>query len=394
MTIREGSDAEFLLRNVVEALPAGELERKLGEGRPLRVKLGLDPTAPDIHLGHVVVLQKLREFQDLGHVVVLIVGDYTARVGDPSGRSAARPQLDPAEIDANAETYQRQAFTVLDEERTEVRRNGEWLDMAAEDLFGLARSATVAQLLERDDFARRYAEGSPISVLELLYPLLQGYDSVAVDADVELGGTDQMFNLLLARQVQQAYGVTPQTAITMPILPGIDGVRRMSKSEGNYVGVTEPAEEVFGKLMSIPDAAMPAYYRLLLDRQLDLDEPPVQAKRTLAREVAARFAGGEEAARGAEEHFDRLHVERALPDEVDEAELPAEGPVHLPALIADAFGMSRSEARRLLGQGGVRLDGEPLSKEDLDLPLDRLDGRVLQVGRRRLKRLTARGREG
>src|SRR3954469_11865897 len=222
--------AAFLLRNAVDALPEGQLERQLGEDRPLRVKLGIDPTAPDIHLGHTVVLRKLREFQDIGHTVVLIVGDYTGRVGDPSGRSQVRPQLEPGEIDRNAETFQQQAFAVLDRERTEVRRNSEWLDMSMEDLFRLARVATVAQLLERDDFAKRYAAGDPISILELLYPLLQGYDSVAIQADVELGGTDQKFNLLLARDVQQAYGVEPQSVLTMPILPGTDGIQRMSKS--------------------------------------------------------------------------------------------------------------------------------------------------------------------
>jgi tyrosyl-tRNA synthetase len=390
MTNRQPSDAEYLLRNVVDALPAGELQRKLDEGRPLRVKLGLDPTAPDIHLGHVVVLQKLREFQDLGHVVVLIVGDYTGRVGDPSGRSSARPQLEPAEIDRNAETYQRQAYMVLDPERTEVRRNGEWLDMPAEDLFRLARRATVAQLLERDDFAKRFAEGSPISVLELLYPLLQGYDSVEVRSDVELGGTDQLFNLLLAREIQQDYGVPPQVALTMPILPGTDGTRRMSKSEGNYIGIAEPPEEIFGKTMSVPDSAMPVYYRLLLDREPDPSSAPVEAKRTLARELTARFAG-EEAAREAEARFDRVHVRHDVPDDVEDAALPADDPVHLPALLADAFGISRSEARRLLSQGGVKLDGEVLSDGQLDLPSATLEGRVIQLGKRRFKRF---GRAG
>ena len=389
MTDRGASDADFLLRDVESALPEGELERKLEEGRPLRVKLGLDPTAPDIHLGHTVVLRKLREFQDRGHVVILIVGDYTARVGDPSGRSAERPVLDPAEIDRNAETYRRQVFTVLDPHRTEVRRNGEWLDMRAEELFRLARTATVAQLLERDDFAGRFAAGSPISVLELLYPLLQGYDSVAIKADVELGGTDQKFNLLLGREVQQAYGMAPQSILTMPILPGTDGVQRMSKTEGNYVGVAEPAEEIFGKVMSIPDDVMPAYYRLLLDRPVDGGQAPVDAKRALARELTARFAGGEEAAAGAEAHFDRLHKEHAPPEEMEEAPLPGGGEVHLPQLLADEFGMSRSEARRLLSQGGVRLDGEALDDSELDMPADALAGRVLQVGRRRFKRLTA-----
>ena len=380
--------ASWLVRNAVEALPEGALERKLAEGRPLRVKLGIDPTAADIHLGHTVVLGKLREFQDLGHRVVLIIGDYTARVGDPTGRSALRPQLDPAEIDANAATYQRQAFSVLDRERTEVRRNGEWLAMPAEDLFRLARTSTLAQLLERDDFATRHAARQPISVLELLYPLLQGYDSVAVRADVELGGTDQKFNLLLAREIQKAYGQEPQAVLTMPILPGTDGERRMSKSLGNYVGVAEPPEEVFGKIMRLPDSAMDAWYRLLLDRALDRSRPPVESKRALAREIAARFHGAA-AARVAEERFNRLHVERARPDDVPEAALPAEDPVNVPALVAGAFGLSRSEARRLLAQGGVRVDGEPVGADELEIPADRLDGAVLQVGKRRFVRLRA-----
>ena len=382
------SPAEHLLRNVVDALPAGALERKLGEGRPLRVKLGIDPTAPDIHLGHVVVLQKLREFQDAGHDVVLIVGDYTARVGDPSGRSSERPVLSPEEIDRNAETFRRQAFTVLDPDRTELRFNGEWLNMAAEDLFRLARTATVAQILERDDFAKRYAAQAPISILELLYPLLQGYDSVAVRSDVELGGTDQKFNLLLARDIQASYGVPQQVAVTMPILPGIDGVKRMSKSEGNYVGVTEPPEEQFGKLMRVPDGVMPIYYELLLGGGFDPERPAVESKRALAGAIVARFHG-EEAARGAEEHFNRLHVQRALPDEVEEADLPGSDPVHLPALLREHFGLSSSEGRRLLAQGGVRIDGEQLGGGDVDVPAERLDGAVLQVGKRRHKRFRA-----
>ena len=385
MTDSGPAAAQILLRNAVEALPEGVLARKLAEGRPLRVKLGIDPTAPDIHLGHVVVLRKLREFQDLGHVVVLIIGDYTARVGDPSGRSAERPQLEPEAVDRNAETFQRQAFALLDADRTEVRRNGEWLDMGMEELFRLARTSTVAQLLERDDFARRYAAREPISILELLYPLLQGYDSVAVRADVELGGTDQKFNLLRAREIQQAYGVPPQAVVTMPIIPGIDGVRRMSKSLGNYVGVFEPPDEVFGKLMRIPDAAMPAYHELLLDEPLDPDRPPVESKRGLARALTARFHG-EAAATRAESRFDELHVERTIPEEVDEASLPADDPVHLPAVIAEHFGISRSEARRLLAQGGVRLDGEPLDGDAMDVDAQRLDGAVVQLGKRRFVR--------
>jgi tyrosyl-tRNA synthetase len=388
MTDPRSDNTSILLRNVVDALPEGGLERKLAEGRPLRVKLGIDPTAADIHLGHTVVLQKLREFQDAGHTVVLIIGDYTARVGDPSGRSAERPVLSPEEIDANAETYQRQAYKVLDPERVEVRRNGEWLDMRMEELFRLARTSTVAQLLERDDFAKRYAARAPISILELLYPLMQGYDSVAVRADVELGGTDQKFNLLLGRDIQESYGVAPQVAITMPILPGIDGVKRMSKSEGNYVGVDDPPDEQFGKLMRVPDDVMPVYYQLLLDTPFDPARPAVESKRALARAIVARYHG-DAAASEAEAHFDRLHVQRELPDEIEEVELPPGDPVHIPALVRDHFGLSSSEARRLLGQGGIRLDGEQLGGGDLDLPAERLDGSVLQVGKRRHKRLRA-----
>jgi tyrosyl-tRNA synthetase len=382
-------DAAFLLRNAVDALPAGELQKKLAEGRPLRVKLGIDPTAPDIHLGHTVVLRKLREFQDRGHVVVLIVGDYTARVGDPSGRSALRPQLSGEEIDRNAETFQEQAFKILDRDRTEVRRNGEWLDMKMEELFRLARTATVAQLLERDDFAKRYASQAPISILELLYPLLQGYDSVQVRSDVELGGTDQTFNLLLAREIQKAYGVPPQVALTMPILPGTDGTQRMAKSVGNYIGVTEPPEEIFGKAMSVPDEAMPIYYSLLLDRELDAARHPAEQKRELARELAGLYGGGEEAGRRAEEHFNRVHVAHELPEEVEDAPLPVGEEVHLPEALAAAFGISRSEARRLLAGGGVKLDGEPLDGGRLDVPASELEDRVIQLGKRRFKRLVA-----
>src|SRR3954451_7952300 len=278
MTEPRSADAEFLLRNVVDALPGGELEHRLKEGRELRVKFGIDPTAPDIHLGHVVVLRKLREFQDAGHLVVLIIGDYTARVGDPSGRSATRPQLPPEEIDAHAKTFQDQAFEVLDRERTEVRFNGEWLDMPMEDLFRLARTSTVAQLLERDDFAKRYAAREPISILELLYPLLQGYDSVAVRSDVELGGTDQKFNLLLGRDVQRAYGVGEQVALTMPILAGVDGERKMSKSLGNHIGVNDAPEEMYGKTLSLPDGAMAGWYELLLGEPAPPELSPRDAK--------------------------------------------------------------------------------------------------------------------
>jgi tyrosyl-tRNA synthetase len=390
MTDSPAEAARFLTRNAVDALPEGELERQLGLGRPLRVKLGVDPTAPDIHLGHTVVLRKLREFQDLGHQVVLIIGDYTARVGDPSGRSATRPLVDPAEIDRNAETYERQAFKVLDRDRTETRRNGEWLDMEMDSLFRLARTSTVAQLLERDDFAKRYASGEAITILELLYPLLQGFDSVAVGADLELGATDQKFNVLLARETQRAYGLEPQSILTVPILPGIDGVQKMSKSLNNYVAVEDPPEEIYGKLMRVPDEVMPVYWSLLLDSPPDAALPPRDQKRFMAHALTARFHGSA-AADAAQERFDTLHVRRELPDEIEEYAFPNGGkPVHLPALLAEAFGVTRSEARRLLSQAGVKLDGEALDGSVLELPAERLDGAVIQLGKRRFKRLRRR----
>jgi tyrosyl-tRNA synthetase len=390
MTDPAGEAARYLTRNAVDALPEGELGRQLEKGRPLRVKLGVDPTTPDIHLGHTVVLRKLREFQDLGHQVVLIIGDYTARVGDPSGRSSTRPQADPEQIDRNAETYEEQAFKVLDRDATEVRRNGEWLNMPMEDLFRLARTSTVAQLLERDDFQKRYAGNEPISILELLYPLLQGYDSVAIRSDVELGATDQKFNVLLAREIQRSYGVEPQSILTLPILPGIDGVQKMSKSLGNYVGVSDPPEDMFGKLMRVPDAAMPTYYQLLLDDPFDPSIPPRDAKRAMARALTARYHGADAAA-AAEERFEAIHVRHELPDEIEEFGFAANGDaVHVPALLADAFDVSRSEARRLLAQAAVRLDGEALDETALDLPAERLDGAVIQLGRRRIKRLRRR----
>jgi len=381
-----------LTKNAVDLLPEGMLAEQLAAGRPLRVKLGIDPTTADIHLGHTVVLEKLREFQQAGHRVVLIVGDFTARVGDPSGRSAQRPVPSVEEIEVNAATYQEQAFKLLDRERTEVRFNSEWLRMDAEGLMALMARTTVARLLERDDFQKRIAANAPISALELLYPLLQGYDSVAVEADVELGGTDQKFNLLFARDVQAAYGCKPQSIVTLPILVGIDGTQKMSKSLGNYVGVTESPEEMFGKLMRVPDQAMPEYFRLLLGTDVPAG-PPNEAKRELGRRIVARFHGGGAAA-AAEAHFDRLFVRHEAPEEIEEFDLDAYlgdhgAPVHLPQLMAGAFEISSSEARRLLGQGGVKLDGEPIPAGTLDLEPAALEGRVLQLGKRRFRRLRA-----
>ena len=385
---RGGSEAAWLERNAVDSLPEGELERKLALGRPLRVKLGIDPTAPDIHLGFTVVLAKLREFQDLGHDVVLIVGDYTARVGDPSGRSSTRPMLDVAEIEANASTFQAQALTVLRPERLEVRCNSEWLDMPLEEFFSLARQATVAQILERDDFSQRFAAHQPISVLELLYPLLQGYDSVAVKADVELGGADQKFNLLLARDIQRAYGVPEQAILTMPLLTGTDGVRKMSKSYGNYVGVTDPPGEIYGKTLSIPDSSLESWYRLLLDASPQDNLGPRDAKRALARALVARFHD-REAAEVAEREFDRVHIEHEPPGDIPLVpfEVSGTGEVHLPALLAAAFGITTSEARRNLAQGAVRLDGTRVANGTLDLPAEQVAGKVIQLGRRRFARV-------
>jgi tyrosyl-tRNA synthetase len=381
-----------LTRNAVDVLPEGRLAEQLRQGRPLRVKLGIDPTTADIHLGHTVVLEKLAEFQREGHQVVLIIGDFTARVGDPSGRSSTRPLPSAEEVEHNAATYQEQAFKLLDRERTEVRHNSEWLRMEPEALLGLLAQTTVARLLERDDFQKRLAAGEPIAALELLYPLLQGYDSVAVEADLELGGTDQKFNLLFGRDVQAAYGQTPQSIMTLPLLVGTDGVQKMSKSLGNYVGVTDEPGEMFGRLMSIPDETMPSYYRLLLGDE-PAAGPPNEAKRELARRLTARFHDEEEARR-AEEHFNRLFVERAAPEEMPDVALgeyaeDGNGLVHLPRLIGAAFEISSSEGRRLIQQGGVKLDGEPLPPDSLDLEASALDGRVLQVGKRRFCRLRA-----
>src|SRR5580700_131582 len=321
-------EAARLARNAVDSLPEGALAARLraarAEGRQLRVKLGIDPTAPDIHLGHAVVLGKLREFQDAGHKVVLIVGDYTARVGDPSGRSSLRPMLSEQEIEANAQTFQGQAAKILDSdpERLEVRHNSEWLDMGMAELLELVGTTTVAQLLERDDFAKRMAAREPISMLELMYPLLQGYDSVAVRADVELGGTDQKFNLLLGRDIQRAYGEPEQAILTMPILVGTDGRQKMSKSLDNQIGVTDAPQEMYGRTLSIPDEAIDEYYRLLLHREPPSELQARDAKRKLARELVGPLQSREEAEQ-AEREFDRVFVEHRVPEQVDETRIQA-----------------------------------------------------------------------
>jgi tyrosyl-tRNA synthetase len=400
-----------LASGTVDLVPVGGLEDRLDRGRPLRVKLGIDPSRPDLTLGHAVVLRKLRQFQDAGHTAVLIIGDFTARIGDPSGQSETRSMLTEDEIRANAETYLAQAGKVVDLDAAEIHGNAEWLsrmDMAA--LIRLASTATVAQMLEREDFRDRYQHERPISVVEFLYPLFQGYDSVAVRADIELGGTDQKFNLLMGREVQRAYEQEPQVVLTVPLLEGTDGVRKMSKSLDNYIGLTEPPEEIFGKLMRIPDRLIGKYLRLstsvdpaeadAIERGLsDGTVHPNEAKRSLAREVVDLYHGSAAGA-AAEERFDVVHREHEIPGVVADVRVPASlfdekedgvWVVYVPALL-EALGLvgSRSEARRLQTQGGVRVDGQQESHEDLRVigePPGQLTGSVWQVGRRKFARL-------
>jgi tyrosyl-tRNA synthetase len=380
-----GLDLERIYRNAVDVIPWEELDRRLKSGEHLRVKLGIDPTAPDIHLGFVVVLKKLNEFQRLGHTAVLVIGDYTARVGDPSGRTKTRPILSPEEIEANTLTYLDQAYLVLDRDKTEVRHNSEWLaPLSLADIIGLTRSTTIARILERDDFSNRFESGDPITLTELLYPLMQAYDSVAIDADVELGGTDQLYNLLMGRHVMEYYGKTPQCVLTTPLLIGTDGAMKMSKSLGNYIGVTDPPNEMFGKAMSIPDHLMPSYYSLLLDRPMP-DVGPRDQKRELARALVQMFHG-EHAVAEAERTFDAV-VRREVPEDVPEVELPADGEVWIVDLITRAgFASTNGEARRFIRGGAVRLGGEVVRDEKLSLKPEDVQGQVLQVGKRRYAR--------
>jgi tyrosyl-tRNA synthetase len=399
---------QVLLSGAAEVIPIEELERKVArsvsEGYPLRAKLGIDPSTPDLHLGHAVVLGALRRFQDLGHTAVLIVGDFTGRVGDPAGQSETRRMLTPEELEQNAATYLEQAGNILDVGRAELRRNSEWLaGLTFDDVARLAATLTVARLLERDDFSARYREGRPISLQEFLYPLMQGYDSVAVEADVELGGTDQTFNLLVGRDIQRAHGQEPQVAFTMPLLTGTDGARKMSKSFGNHVGLTDPPDEQFGRTMSIPDELIAPWFRLctgLPPEELDAVERwladgslrPAEQKRRLAREIVTRYHGAD-AARAAEERFDRVHIEHEIPEGVSEAPIPpaavTDGRVWLPRLLAaTGLAASNGDARRLIEQGGVRLDGRPVTDPDAEFTPADLAGKVLQVGRRRFLRLT------
>jgi tyrosyl-tRNA synthetase len=375
-----------LTRNAVHVLPEGGLEQKLRLGRPLRVKLGIDVTSPDIHVGRGIPLQRMRAFQDEGHTGVLIVGDYTTRIGDPSGRSAERPVLSDEEIERNAKTYLEQAMVILDPDRTEVRYNGEWLSkLSYAEVVRLARTITVARMLERDDFAKRYTSGEPISVSELLYPLMQAYDSVAIEADVELGGTDQLYNLLAGREVMEAYGLDPQVALTTPILVSWDG-EKMSSSVGNNIPLTAPPEEMFGRTMRVPDELLPEWYRLVWEREPS-ESDPLEAKLALARFIVTR-SWGEQAAQTAEDHFTRVVREGQAPEEVTEEPLPAGDPLHLPALLVERLGLgSTSEARRLIAQGAVKVDGQVVS--DVDLPRERLAGALVQAGKRRFVRFAS-----
>ncbi|WP_127058877.1 tyrosine--tRNA ligase [Veillonella ratti] len=386
-----------LIKHGVEnLLPEEEFKKKLAksiaENKPLTIKLGLDPTAPDIHLGHTVVLRKLKTFQDLGHQIVIVIGDFTARIGDPSGKSVTRPPLDEEAVLRNAATYKEQIFKVLDESKTKVVYNSEWLSkLSFEDVLKLAAKYTVARMLERDDFQKRYTEGRPIGVHEFMYPLMQGYDSVALEADVEFGGTDQTFNLLVGRQLQSEYGQESQAIITMPILEGLDGVQKMSKSLGNYIGISEPATEMYGKAMSIPDELMMRYFMLVTDMSIEDQEElakalengtahPRDTKMKLAHTIV-RLYHGEEAANEAQEQFIRVFQKHDLPTDIPEYAMakPTE-PVYVPQLLTDAgLTASNSEARRSIKAGAFKINGEKCSDENIELAEDM----VLQVGKRK-----------
>jgi tyrosyl-tRNA synthetase len=405
-------DLPALLAGPAEVVPADGLREKLALGRPLRVKLGMDPTAPAVTLGWAVVLRKLRQFQDAGHTVVLIIGDFTARVGDPSGKSETRPRLSKEEVDGYAERLLDQFWLILDRDRTELRRNSEWLEaLDIEGVLRLTASYTVARMLERDDFANRHAQSRPISIMEFLYPLLQGYDSVAVEADVELGGNDQLFNLLVGRDLQREYGQEPQVALTVPLLVGTDGVQKMSQSLGNYVAITDPPDDMFGKLLRVPDELIPTYRRLTLDFFAARDEwarveaaladgttDPWTEKRRMAREIVDLYhgAGAGELA-GAE--FDRVHKDGDLPSEIPDRTVPRTVFVdrdgarvldHAALLVALGLAASRSAARRVLEQRGVKRDGAAVSQaeETLQGPDEDLIGSVWQVGKRAFARVS------
>ena len=393
---------KLITRGAIDVLPEDEfkdrLKESIRENKPLRVKQGFDPTAPDIHLGHTVGIRKLKQFQDLGHKIVLIIGDYTGLVGDPSGRSATRPQLTHDQVMANAETYQMQFFKILDKSKTEVHHNGEWFaKMSFKDIMELAAKFTVARMLERDDFEKRYKSGAPISIHELFYPLMQAYDSVAIKADVEIGATEQKFNLLTGREIQQDFGIRPQVILTTPVLVGVDGHQRMSKSIGNYIGIDEPAGEIFGKVMSIPDSLIYSYFELVTDVSLERlakikadlegeETNPMDIKKELGETLVSMYHTREEA-RKARDEFKRVFSKKEIPDEVPEFDCAAYGEqVWIVRLLTDAgLVKSNGEARRLIKGGGVSVDGEKVSADDFELDLK--DGLLVKVGKRRFLKI-------
>ncbi|MDQ6995304.1 MAG: tyrosine--tRNA ligase [Mariprofundaceae bacterium] len=384
----------LLSRGTLEILPKGGLEAKLRlaakENRPLRVKAGFDPTAPDLHLGHTVLLEKLRQFQQCGHQVVFLIGDFTGMIGDPTGKNETRPPLTQDDVLANAETYKQQVFKVLDAEKTEVRFNSEWFGkMSAADMIQLAGKSTVARMLERDDFEKRYKGGQSIAIHEFLYPLVQGYDSVALDADIELGGNDQKFNLLMGRQLQESYKKTPQVIMTMPLLEGLDGVQKMSKSLHNYIAIEDDASDQFGKLMSASDDLMMRYYELLTDVSLDTVQAmhPMEAKKQLAARIVARFHG-EEAGQQAREGFEKQFAKKQVPDDIPEASLAAEdGSLWLVKALSQAgLTASNGEGMRLIKQGAVSVDGEKVTDKDVSLPVG--GAYLIKCGKRRFLHLT------
>ena len=384
--------------------PLEAMKKKLDRGTPLNIKLGVDPTSPDLHIGHAVPLRKLRQFQDLGHAVTLIIGDGTAMIGDPSGRDTTRPQLSAEQIDANARTYMDQAMKVLDPEKTKVVHNRDWIfDLDLAELLGLLSNFTVARILERDDFSNRYHNQQPIAMHEFIYPIMQAYDSVVIKADVELGGNDQLFNLLAGRELMEKRGMEPQVCLTLPLLEGLDGVRKMSKSYGNYVGLTDEPADMFGKIMSIPDELMPKYYRLATALPVaEVDEieaglaagelDPNQSKRRLAREII-KIYHDEQAAADAEEQFDRVFKAHGVPEDIEVFDIaleddPEKSGVYLPKLLADLkLVASGGEGRRMIDQGGVKVNGEVVAKGAYHMPASELTGATLQVGKRKWARL-------
>jgi len=394
-------ELEAIKRGALEIIPEDELIAKLKLARPLRIKAGFDPTAPDLHLGHTVLIQKMKQFQELGHEVIFLIGDFTGMIGDPSGKSETRKQLTREEVVKNAETYKEQIFKILDPQKTTIEFNHTWMEeMDAVSMIGLAAKYTVARMLERDDFKQRYQKQQPISIHEFLYPLIQGYDSVALKADVELGGTDQRFNLLMGRELQREYGQAPQVVLTMPLLEGTDGVHKMSKSLGNYIGINEAPEEMFGKIMSISDALMWRYYELLSDKSLTEIQAmraqveneavhPMEAKKSLAVELVARFHGAE-AARSAQDYFETRYQKKSVPKEIKK-QFSAPDPVWICELIADRLGFakSRGEARRLIAQGAVKVDGKVVT--DVNFQFQGRDHEIIEVGKNRIAQVAKDG---